>query len=117
MIIADEYSRSFSVSSINNLCLHFISEYKSCAELLNAGFTKDGVYQIQSHQEEEIDAYCDQSSRGGGNRNETRKKSDNSTTTNNDNNNDNTDDDDDDDYDDDDDDDDDHYDDGFLVEF
>ena len=43
---------------------------KSCAELLDAGFTKDGVYQILSdHQSEKIDVYCDQSSWGGGNRN------------------------------------------------
>ncbi|KAL9965642.1 hypothetical protein ACROYT_G029473 [Oculina patagonica] len=39
--------------------------YKSCAELLNDGFTKNGVYQIQS-QAEVIDVYCDQSSWGGG---------------------------------------------------
>ena len=39
--------------------------YKSCAELLNDGFTKNGVYQIQS-QGKVIDVYCDQSSRGGG---------------------------------------------------
>ena len=39
--------------------------YKSCAELLNDGFTKNGVYQIQS-QAKVIDVYCDQSSRGWG---------------------------------------------------
>ncbi|XP_078381756.1 uncharacterized protein LOC144664477 isoform X2 [Oculina patagonica] len=39
--------------------------YKSCAELLNAGYTKNGIYQIQS-QAEVIDVYCDQSSWGGG---------------------------------------------------
>ena len=47
----------------------FSLAYKSCAELLNAGFTKDGVYQILSDQSEVIDIYCDQSSWGGGNRN------------------------------------------------
>ena len=64
----------FSVCQLYSLCLHFTLEYKSCAELLNACFTKDGVYQIQSDQAEEIDAYCDQSSWDGGNRNETSKK-------------------------------------------
>ena len=48
----------------------FTLGHKSCAELLNAGFTEDGVYQILTDpQSEMIDVYCDQSSRGGGNRN------------------------------------------------
>lgn len=38
----------------------------SCSDLFNAGFTKNGVYQIQS-KAEVIDVYCDQSSWGGGN--------------------------------------------------
>ena len=41
--------------------------------MLNAGFTKNGVYQIQS-QAEVIDVYCDQASRGGGNLSETSLK-------------------------------------------
>ena len=52
-----------------SLCAPFSLGYKSCAELFNAGFTKDGVYQILSDQSEMIDAYCDQSNRGGGKRN------------------------------------------------
>ena len=54
-----------------SLLFVFSSAYKSCEELLNAGFTKDGIYQILSDQSEVIDIYCDQSSWGGGNRNET----------------------------------------------
>ena len=50
----------------------FSLAYRSCAELLNAGFTKDGVYQILTdHQSEVIDIYCDQFSWGGGNRSDT----------------------------------------------
>ena len=45
--------------------------YKSWAELLNSGLTKDGVFQILSDQSEVMDIYCDQSSWGGGNRNHT----------------------------------------------
>ena len=52
-----------------SLLFGFSLAYKSCAELLDAGFTKDGVYQILSDQSEVIDIYCDQSSWGGGNRN------------------------------------------------
>ncbi|XP_020603074.1 uncharacterized protein LOC110042078 [Orbicella faveolata] len=40
--------------------------YKSCAELFDAGFTEDGVYQILSDKSEIINIYCDQSSWGGG---------------------------------------------------
>ena len=54
--------------------MHFTSGYKSCTELLNAGFTEDGFYQIWSNQAEVIDVYCDQSNWGGGNRNGTAKK-------------------------------------------
>ena len=56
---------------VKSLLFAFSLAYKSCAELLNAGFTKDGVYQILSDQSEVIDIYCDQSSWGGGNRNDT----------------------------------------------
>lgn len=49
-----------------SLCARFSLGNRSCAELFNAGFTKDGVYQILNDQSEMIDVYCDQSSRGGG---------------------------------------------------
>ena len=61
--------RQSCVSDITSVCI-FLA-YKSCAELLNAGFAEDGVYQILSDQSEVIDIYCDQSSWGGGNRNDT----------------------------------------------
>ena len=57
--------------SVISLPFVFYLVYKNCAELLNAGFTNDGVYQILSDQSEVIDIYCDQSSWGGGNRNYT----------------------------------------------
>ena len=57
---------------VKSLLFAFSLAYKSCAELLNAGFTKDGVYQILTdHQSEVIDIYCDQFSWGGGNRSDT----------------------------------------------
>nr|XP_058942362.1 uncharacterized protein LOC131770666 [Pocillopora verrucosa] len=39
---------------------------KSCAELLEAGFTDNGVYKIFFNNSQVFDVYCDQSSRGGG---------------------------------------------------
>ena len=52
-----------------NLCLvnFFILAAKSCAELLDAGFTNNGVYKILFNNSQVFDVYCDQSSRGGGN--------------------------------------------------
>ena len=44
----------------------FILEAKSCKELLDASFTKNGVYKIYFNNSQVIDVYCDQSSRGGG---------------------------------------------------
>ena len=43
---------------------------KSCAELLDAGFTNNGVYKILFNNSQVFDVYCDQSSRGGGNNEE-----------------------------------------------
>ena len=61
--------RRSCVYLVISLLFLFSLAYKSCAELLDAGFTKDGVYQILSdYQSEKIDVYCDQSSWGGGNR-------------------------------------------------
>ena len=45
----------------------FILGTKSCAELLDAGFTNNGVYKILFNNSQVFDVYCDQSSRGGGN--------------------------------------------------
>ena len=45
----------------------FILAAKSCAELLDAGFTNNGVYKILFNNSQVFDVYCDQSSRGGGN--------------------------------------------------
>ena len=45
----------------------FILAAKSCAELLEAGFTDNGVYKIFFNNSQVFDVYCDQSSRGGGN--------------------------------------------------
>ena len=57
-----------SASSCSLTVQFFFLGYKSCAELLKDGFTKNGVYQIQiQNQTEVIDVYCDQSSLGGGN--------------------------------------------------
>ncbi|RMX59367.1 hypothetical protein pdam_00016365 [Pocillopora damicornis] len=39
---------------------------KSCAELLEAGFTDNGVYKVFFNNSQVFDVYCDQSSRGGG---------------------------------------------------
>ncbi|CAH3146014.1 unnamed protein product, partial [Pocillopora meandrina] len=39
---------------------------KSCAELLDAGFTNNGVYKILFNNSQVFDVYCDQSSQGGG---------------------------------------------------
>ena len=63
--------RRSCVYLVISLLFLFSLAYKSCAELLDAGFTKDGVYQILSDQSEVIDIYCDQSSWGGGNRSDT----------------------------------------------
>ena len=43
----------------------FILVTKSCAELLDAGFTNNGVYKILFNNSQVFDVYCDQSSRGG----------------------------------------------------
>ena len=48
-------------------CQLFILAAKSCAELLDAGFTNNGVYKILFNNSQVFDVYCDQSSRGGGN--------------------------------------------------
>ena len=48
-------------------CQLFILAAKSCAELLDAGFTNNGVYKILFNNPQVFDVYCDQSSRGGGN--------------------------------------------------
>ena len=66
------YIQTASILIVLVILLLFVFSlaYKSCAELLNSGFTKDGVYQILSDQSEVIDIYCDQSSWGGGNRND-----------------------------------------------
>ena len=45
----------------------FILVTKSCAELLDAGFTNNGVYKILFNNSQVFDVYCDQSSQGGGN--------------------------------------------------
>ena len=45
----------------------YILGTKSCAELLDAGFTNNGVYKILFNNSQVFDVYCDQSSRGGGN--------------------------------------------------
>ena len=46
---------------------YFIA-YRSCIELLNAGYILSGVYVIKPSQSEGlISVYCDQFSRGGGN--------------------------------------------------
>ena len=58
------YSKSVCVSDITSV--HITLAYKSCAELFDAGFTEDGVYQILSDKSEIINIYCDQSSWGGG---------------------------------------------------
>ena len=44
---------------------------KSCAELLDAGFTSNGVYKILFNNSQVFDVYCDQSSQGGGNNEKT----------------------------------------------
>ena len=68
-----DYIQTASILIVFVISVPFVFSlvYKSCAELLNAGFTNDGVYQILSDQSEVIDIYCDQSSWGGGNRNKT----------------------------------------------
>ena len=48
-------------------CQLLILVTKSCAELLDAGFTNNGVYKILFNNSQVFDVYCDQSSRGGGN--------------------------------------------------
>ena len=48
-------------------CQILILVTKSCAELLDAGFTNNGVYKILFNNSQVFDVYCDQSSRGGGN--------------------------------------------------
>ena len=48
-------------------CQLFILAAKSCTELLDAGFTNNGVYKILFNNSQVFDVYCDQSSRGGGN--------------------------------------------------
>ena len=51
-------------------CQLLILVTKSCAELLDAGFTNNGVYKILFNNSQVFDVYCDQSSRGGGNNEE-----------------------------------------------
>ena len=51
-------------------CQLLILVIKSCAELLDAGFTNNGVYKILFNNSQVFDVYCDQSSRGGGNNEE-----------------------------------------------
>ena len=48
-------------------CQLLILVTKSCAELLDAGFTNNGVYKILFNNSQVFDVYCDQSSQGGGN--------------------------------------------------
>ena len=49
----------------------FVLEAKSCKELLDASFTKNGVYRIHFNNSQLINVYCDQSSRGGGKKEKT----------------------------------------------
>ncbi|XP_078381758.1 uncharacterized protein LOC144664478 isoform X1 [Oculina patagonica] len=42
------------------------SRHQNCAEFLEAGFGKSGVYEIKENLTEMFNVYCDQSSKGGG---------------------------------------------------
>ncbi|KAL9965638.1 hypothetical protein ACROYT_G029468 [Oculina patagonica] len=42
------------------------SRHKNCADLLEAGFDKSGVYEVEGNLTEMFNVYCDQFSRGGG---------------------------------------------------
>lgn len=42
------------------------SAYRSCVELLNAGYNKSGINVIKPSQSDTLNVSCDQTSRGGG---------------------------------------------------